>query len=153
MDEANGFRDLEERPGLQFGMRAVFVLVTIIAVLIGGAAALRRAAINEKGPHRPFVASEWKEAPDPTRAGERGIRSEMVFDLLERYDFTGWSRAQVVALLGLGTAPRRGSGFEQWDRIYFLGLERSGAFSLDDEVLGFEFNNSGRVVDFGTSVN
>jgi hypothetical protein len=77
----------------------------------------------------------------------------MVYDLLERHDFTGWSRAEVIELLGPGTVPRAGSGFEQWDMIYFLGLERAGSYSLDDEALGFKFDKAGRVVKFGTSVN
>jgi hypothetical protein len=39
------------------------------------------------------------------------------------------------------------------DIIYILGLERAGAYSLDDEALGFKFDKAGKVVKFRTSVN
>ncbi len=74
----------------------------------------------------------------------------MVDDLLSRYDFHGWSKNDVVTLLG---KPDTWSGFEQWDVVYVLGLERSGAFSLDDEALGFKLDANGHVVSYGTSVN
>jgi hypothetical protein len=50
--------------------------------------------------------------------------------------------------------PRYGKecGFPQFDRIYILGTKRAGSFSLDDEALGFEFDD-GKVVAFGVSVN
>ncbi|MEX2141451.1 MAG: hypothetical protein WD894_19450 [Pirellulales bacterium] len=75
----------------------------------------------------------------------------MVDDLLNKYDFTGWSRTQVVGLLGSPSPPW--SGFEQWDMYYVLGLERAGAYSLDDEALGFKLNKAGLVIEFGISVN
>jgi len=37
--------------------------------------------------------------------------------------------------------------------IYGLGLERAGAYSLDDEALGFNFDAADRVTSFGLSVN
>ena len=78
----------------------------------------------------------------------------MIEDLLRKYDFHGWTRQQVEQLLG---APESRSakecGFPQFDTIYVLGLERGGAFSLDDEALGFTFDEDGRVATFGVSVN
>jgi len=142
-------RATEQPPRLQFGTRAMFVAVTIIALLVAAAAALHRFEISERGPTRPFDAMLWKQA-DPNK--HRTVRSEMVDDLLERYDFTGWSRAEIADLLGPSMAPPIGSGFEQWDMIYLLGLER-GSYALDDEALGFKFDKAGRVVMFGTSVN
>ena len=101
-----------------------------------------------------FDASAWKRA-DPLTVGAsdnyRTARSHMIEDLLARHDFRGWPRQQVVDLLGEPT--RKWFGFEQWDVIYVLGLERNGAFSLDDEALGFNFDDAERVVDYGLSVN
>ena len=83
----------------------------------------------------PFEATAWKFA-DPVKERPRTVRSEMIADLLRRYQFTGWTRERVVELLGEPTS--KWSGFEQWDMIYMLGLERAGAYSLDDEGLGFK---------------
>jgi hypothetical protein len=44
-------------------------------------------------------------------------------------------------------------GFPQWDAVYILGLERAGAFSLDDEALGFKFDTTDKVISYGLSVN
>ncbi len=75
----------------------------------------------------------------------------MIEDLLGSYKFDGWTRQQVVDLLGQPNG--NWSGFEQWDMIYLLGLERGGAFSLDDEALVFKFDSTGRVVKYRLSVN
>jgi len=53
----------------------------------------------------------------------------MIEDLLKRYKFDGWTREQVVDLLGQPNDP--GDSFDQWDIVYVLGLQRGGAFSLD----------------------
>ena len=78
----------------------------------------------------------------------------MIQDLLRQHKFEGWTRQQVVALLG---EPTRGEpakmGFSQWDAVYILGLERAGAWSFDDEALGFKFDTTDRVTSYGLSVN
>ena len=102
----------------------------------------------------PFEASAWKSA-DPNHPSKqddnRTARSHMIKDLLRRYRFAGWKRQHVVELLGEPT--EKWAGFEQWDMIYVLGAERAGAWSLDDEALGFKFDASGKVVKYGLSVN
>jgi hypothetical protein len=139
-------------PRFQFGIRDAFALVAAIALVVAAMAALHRLAVREKGPWRPFEASDWREAT-PT-SHYRTVRSEMVDNLLAQFDFTGWTRTEIVDLLGPPTRPPAGgSGFDQWDMYYYLGLERAGSYSLDDEALGFKFDSSGRVVRFGTSVN
>lgn len=75
----------------------------------------------------------------------------MIKDLLRRYKFTGWTRQQVVELLGRPT--EKWSGFQQWDMIYVLGMERAGSLSLDDEALAFKFDANARVVKYGLSAN
>ena len=101
-----------------------------------------------------FDPVAWKEAdhkkPD---ADHRTVRSHMIDDLLRRYKFDGWTRQQVIDLLGQPTGPGEESGFPQFDVIYVLGLERGGAFALDDEALGFSFDATDRVEKCGLSVN
>jgi hypothetical protein len=98
----------------------------------------------------PFEPAGWKSA-DPLHERPRTVRSRMIRDLLGRYEFTGWSRQQIVAVLGEPTA--KWSGFEHWDMIYVLGLERASVLSLDDEALGFKFGADGKVKMYGLSVN
>jgi hypothetical protein len=95
-----------------------------------------------------FESEAWKRA-DPIE-NHRTVRSQMVDDLLSSTNFQGWTRQEVIQLLGELDAT---SGFEQFDMIYVLGMERGGAYSLDDEALGFKFNLNGRVIKFGRSVN
>lgn len=81
----------------------------------------------------------------------------MIGGLLRKYDFKGWSREEVVQLLGKPDwqteQAARAAGFPQFDIVYRLGLERGGSLSLDTEALGFSLDASGRVVKYGTSVN
>jgi hypothetical protein len=107
----------------QFGMRTLLVLVALVGVVSALVVAGIRTIQNEKGPRRPFDVILWKQAA-PTRQCQRTVRSEMVDDLLKEHDFTGYSRAEVVGLLG--SPSPRWSGFEQWDMYYVLGLERAG---------------------------
>ena len=97
----------------------------------------------------PFASVGWIQAAPI--ANHRTVRSQMIDDLLRRYKFTGWTRQQLIALLGPPTT--KASGFDQWDIVYVLGLERSGSLSLDDEALGFKFDSADRVSNYGLSVN
>jgi len=97
-----------------------------------------------------FDAEKWRAA-NPKKGDHRTVRSEMIHDLLARYNFVGWSSADILALLG---NPDDGwSGFPQWEMVYVLGLERGGNYALDDEALGFKFDQCGHVVEYGLSVN
>lgn len=101
-----------------------------------------------------FDPIAWKQSDPMTRtqsSGYRTARSHMIKDLLRRHRFNGWTRQQVIELLGPPTG--HWSGFEQWDTIYVLGLERGGVLSIDDEALGFKFDSTDRVVKYGLSVN
>jgi len=100
----------------------------------------------------PFEASAWKGAKAIDQ--HRTVRSQMVGDLLKHHKFTGWSRQQVVELLGEPTPGEPAKmGFSQCDIVYVLGLERAGALSLDDEALGFKFDEHGRVSKYGVTPN
>ena len=77
----------------------------------------------------------------------------MIEDLLERYDFHGWSRSKIVALLGEPDWDPNTSGFAGWDIAYYVGLERGGPFSLDDECLVFRFDPNDCAIEYRAAVN
>ena len=99
-----------------------------------------------------FDSAAWQRAAPIEH--HRTVRSQMIEDLLRRHKFDGWTRHQVVELLG---EPARGEsakmGFPQWDTVYIFGVERQGVWSLDDEALGFKFDGTDRVASYGLSVN
>jgi len=78
----------------------------------------------------------------------------MIDDLLQKYDFTGYSRARVIELLGPPLdRPADDAGFPQWDMVYLIGRESDGPLAIDDKALGFRFSDTGVVVGYGLSVN
>jgi hypothetical protein len=99
-----------------------------------------------------FEPVAWKRA-DPIDK-HWTVRSQMIEDLLRRYDFKGWTRPEVEQLLG---RPYQGdistTAFSDWDMFYSLGMERGGAFSLDQEVLAFKFDNNNKVIKWGPRVD
>ncbi|TAK96998.1 MAG: hypothetical protein EPO07_13930 [Verrucomicrobia bacterium] len=100
----------------------------------------------------PFEAVAWKRAPSIEQ--HRTVRSQMIDDLLRHHKFSGWTRQQVIELLGEPTPGEPAKmGFPQWDIVYVLGLERAGAYSLDDEALGFKFDAQDRVSKYGVTPN
>jgi hypothetical protein len=109
-------------------------------------------------PQIPFDAAAWKQVTDPWHAPRqatpaesyRTARSKMIEDLLKRYDFHGWTRDQVIDLLGKPDNP--GDSFDQWDVVYVLGLQRAGALSCDWEALGFKLDSSGKVNNYHIAV-
>ena len=98
----------------------------------------------------PFEVASWRRA-DPI-ARHRTVRSQMVDDLMRRKLLDGLPRSAVEQLLG---PPNKGVqvGQGHWDMIYHLGLERAGAFSLDEEFLVIRFGDHGWVVEYRTTVN
>ncbi len=141
---------------LRFSIRTWLCLIAVVAAAL---AMLYRASSwlgdpRYEVPQIPFDSIAWKQVTDPWKAtqaeGYRTVRSKMIEDLLKRYKFDGWTREQVVDLLGQPNEP--GDGFDQWDMIYVLGLERGGAFSLDWEALGFKFDTQGKVTNYHISV-
>lgn len=99
----------------------------------------------------PFDRVAWKNNADPGRDVPT-IRQRMLKDLQGRHLFIGLHRRELSDLLG-NSAAGSASGFPQWDVIYILGPERGGSYSLDDEALGFKFDDDDRVVEWGVSIN
>ena len=140
------------RSAPQFTLRAILLTFAGIAVMLGiGGSILRSAWWNGGVRPIPFDTTVWHRA-DPIE-NYRTVRSRMVDDLLNRYDFHGWSRDDVTKLLGEPDWDPKTSGFQGWDIAYHLGLERNGSFSLDDECLVFRFGEHDRVVEYRTAVN
>jgi hypothetical protein len=128
-----------------------FNFTVAIAVIFGLVSAVGLWYFSAKGrpAQRRFDPIVWKSsaASGPSASSNR---REMLDDLLTRYDFRGWSKDQVISLLG-NPSPIS-SGFQQWDLIYIIGLE-AGPLALDDEALGFDVDKDGTIIRFGLSVN
>ena len=101
----------------------------------------------------PFESAAWKRA-DPIER-HRTVRSQMVDDLLKKRLLYGMTRAEIKELLGLSEPNLDQSGVDasRWHMAYFLGMERAGAFSLDDEFLVIRFDKDGRAIEVRTIVN
>ncbi len=102
-----------------------------------------------------FEPVAWQRA-DPIEK-HRTVRSQMIDDLMRRKLLDGLSRAEVEQLLGpslpdirqhLGVDPSH-----PWDTAYYLGIERAGSFSLDDEFLVIRFDDKNHVAEYRTTVN
>jgi hypothetical protein len=156
--EQGEFRWSDSRPSrrsFQFGLRTLLLVATACALLLGVSPWLARWWIEGNDGVVPIrvETQAWKRADEID--GYRTVRSQMIGDLLRRHDFTGWSRAKVIQLLGQPDPrpPRNPSPWNAWDMVYFLGLERGGEYSLDDEYLVFRLNAQQRVVNYRTVVN
>src|SRR5687767_4320901 len=94
-----------------------------------------------------FDASQWKSAREIDNL--RTVRSQMVDDLIATHDFRGWPRSKIEELLG---QPELEAKYG-WEFGYYLGIERAGAFSLDNEYLVFRLTSDDRVSEFRTTVD
>jgi hypothetical protein len=106
-------------------------------------------------PQIPFDAAAWrigdawqiiKQSND-----SRTVRSKMIEDLLHRYQFKGWTRRQVIDLLG--QPDERGDAFNRWDLAYVLRLVREGALSMDYEALGFKLDDHDQVKEYRLDID
>lgn len=137
---------------LRFRLRSVLLAVLALGMILAAGNAVSKSAWWN-GDVRPIRldAAAWRRADDI--GNYRSVRSQMVGDLLGKYDFHGWSRTSLNEVLGESDWNPKTSGFASWDIAYYLGLERGGSFSLDDECLVFRFDTNDRVVDYRTAVN
>ena len=133
-------------------MRSAFLIFLVFGAMFATRKAILESAWWNGGvsPMR-FDAVAWQRAHDI--GNHRTTRSQMIRDLLGKYDFSGWSRKSVIDLLGEPDWDPNISGFPSWDIAYHLGLERAGSFSLDDECLVFRFGKNDQVISYMTAVN
>jgi len=129
-------------------LRLAGVCLTLVALFFCGFMLL-----SESGDvvRVPFDETAWRRAGDI--GNYRTVRSQMIDDLLHKYDFRGWHRDSVTELLGKPDCEAATLGFKKWHYAYRVGLERGGSFSLDDEWLLFRFDAHDRVVEYLTAVN
>jgi len=98
----------------------------------------------------PFESEAWKRGDDI--GNFRTVRSQMIGDLLQRHDFHGWSKEQIVDLLGNPDEGENHEMYPLWDMAYFLGVERGGWASLDNEYVVFRLNGQQKVIDYRVTV-
>ena len=129
--------------------------VLVVAVLGPPAVFIGSAALHVREEHakdRPFDSAVWKASLEAWKAdfekngqvppiGADPIRRHMVDDLLKRHPLVGMSRADVESLLGI---PPRPGYFEEYDLVYWLGMEVLG---LDYQWLVIRFGADGRVTE------
>ncbi|MEX0724926.1 MAG: hypothetical protein WD065_01570 [Planctomycetaceae bacterium] len=129
--------------------QTIFLVIVLVTTLALGGWFFRGQISNSQ---IAFDGTAWQRADAIDRY--RTVRSQMIDDLLRHFNFEGWRRQQVVELPGEPTPGEPANmGFGQWDIVYIMGLERAGAYSLDQEALGFRFDGDDRVVSYGVSVN
>ena len=114
--------------------KKTFIAISILALAIGVYFAypyisffadMGYDAAKERLNRLPFDSEKWKAG------NEDEIRIRMVDSLLRKYEFTGKSRAEVVAILG---EPDKTGYFRDYDMVYRLGIER-GFIRMDSEWL------------------
>jgi hypothetical protein len=93
-------------------------------------------------PHVPFEAKRWLE-PRPT--DKSYPRLGMADDLIRKNTLKGLTRQQVIDLLG---EPGNHKYFQEYDLVYWLGLER-GFMAIDSEWLAIRIDKaSGKVISY-----
>lgn len=137
---------------LQFSLRGLLRLIVYVGLTVtlwNGCQRLGQSVTPIR-----FDSVAWKRA-DPIE-DYRTVRNQMIGDLLSRRLLEGRTRAQVEILLGPpleGPLDEAGVDGDRWHMAYYLGMERCGWASLDDEFLVIRFDSDGEVVEYGTAVN
>ena len=123
--------------------------IAVLTLSCGGVLVLASLGCGDRPSRVRFDSASWKAT-----AGNDSVRAGMVNDLLSTHDFHGRTKDEVLNLLGkpLQRTPAE-AGFPQWDIVYLVGIEGDGVLAIDDRAIGFRFDATGRVVDYGLSVN
>lgn len=125
----------------------LFLLITLCAPI--AFVAYRFATFRifpDPPPSIPFDSATWKLKSSSDFRDNK--RAAMLDDLLSRYDFKGWTRAQLEAVLGNADDVNLASNLEGpsdvWDIGYHAGVDwidyRVLVFDLDDEGLVSEYS-------------
>jgi hypothetical protein len=132
-----------QRAGWKWILGIVAVVTIAVSVFFGVSSFLKTLAkayfTGDTVPisERRFDAEEWLENK-PLGDGY-SARSEMIADLLARFDFGGWPAENIVALLGPPETPNV-TGAEL---TYLVGRDRAGGAEF--EWLLFELDEHGNV--------
>jgi hypothetical protein len=123
---------------------AMKILATAATLLCAGC---RGPAASKK----PFDSSEWKKAGLSHSQGERSVRGQMLDDLLVRKaHLKGWSRQEVVDLLGQPSARMTGAATNTEN--YLVGHIK-GCRPGYESSLVLTFDQDNKVADCGFSVD
>ena len=114
---------------------------TVVAFGLSGVRRIIMPSPMDRCARFKFDQRKWIAASG-TRARE-DQRGCMIDDLLRRHDMKGWTRRDVVNLLG---EPRPTEYFSNYDLVYRLGDER-GFISIDSEWLVMKLDSTNRVSD------
>ena len=96
----------------------------------------------------PFDSVAWKRADEIEN--HRTVRSQMVDQLIGSGRLDGLKQTEIENLLGPPLRDMNAAGVDgqRWNMAYYLGLERSGSWSIDDEFLVIRFDAQGRVAEY-----
>jgi len=125
---------MRARRGRLLGRRAVALKLTaILLIVIAGYWCIVDAPL-------PFNETWWRQGEK--NYGDPFRRRHRIADWLILWgSLKGWSRADVVALLG---EPTPTEYFREWNMVYILGRER-GFIAIDSEWLVLRLDSRGRV--------
>lgn len=136
--------------GMKLHLKALLCIVALMAVfafVVNFPIGIIFGPEEKAPPQIPFDEATWKNAKyDYQKHIESDIRGQMTDDLFKRYKFDGWTREQVIALLGESDSLGELEG--EWDLIYGLG-RIPGAFAIDLQNYGFKLDRQGRVREHG----
>ena len=127
--------------------KKLFIAIAILALAIGGYFAYPYISFftdmgydvaKERLNRLPFDTAKWKSGK------ENDIRIRMVDSLLRKYELSGKTRSEILALLG--EADNTGY-FRDYDLVYRLGAER-GFISIDSEWLVFRLGTNYTVKEY-----
>lgn len=120
------------------GMGAVLVVTLMLTAIIVLRQAIPKIIFGNNSAPIEFSKEAWDQYPED--------RGPMVKDLLEKYEFTSMTKDEVIDLLGQKRFEEY--PFEKKINSGFLNYETGGGF-LSDEILVFEFDGTGKIIDVG----
>lgn len=130
------------------GLKAYLLLfVAITCVLFFSLLLIGRCLSGFSAPQPiPFDGQLWQTYLADN--GESPVRLQMVDDLLNRYDLNGYSKDELIELLGPpGEFRKDWPLLADWDVIYRLGAGHDRLL-IYRNYLCFRFNEDGNVIDY-----
>jgi hypothetical protein len=142
---------------MKYSLRSLMIVVTLGCVVFGFPMLILTVFLSlEVLPRlltrdveqRPFDSTAWKRADEIEN--HRTVRSQMVDQLIGSGRLDGLKQTEVENLLGPPLRDMNAAGVDgqRWNMAYYLGLERSGSWSIDDEFLVIRFDPQGRVAEY-----
>jgi hypothetical protein len=124
----------------------LFLLITLCAPM--AFVAYRFATFKifpDPPPPIPFDSAAWKR--ESSSDFHDNTRAAMLDDLLSRYDFKGWDRARLEAVLGVADDFNLQSNLEGPPAIWDIGYH-AGTDWIDYRVLVFDLDDEGLVREY-----